>query len=149
MEIELYTDGACKGNPGAGAWAYIIQFSGSKYADSGFKEHTTNNQMEIMAALQGILFLRFKGFSGDICVYSDSKYLINCMTQKWYINWIKNNWLKRDGSEVKNKLLWIKLLKVAKGLNIKWKWVKGHSGNVLNELCDSLCNDEINKNIVA
>ncbi len=126
--IEIYTDGACKGNPGKGAWAAIIIKETQKTQLSGSCQHTTNNQMELTAVIRALATLT----PGQLAtVYSDSKYVINSITQNW----------KRNA----NLQLWNELDSITKNLSITWKWVKGHSGNTFNEEADQLANIEVEK----
>jgi len=126
--IDIYTDGACKGNPGRGGWAAIIINQGTKSQISGSKETTTNNQMELTAVIRALETLS-PGQAAT--VFSDSQYVINSITRNW----------KRNA----NLELWKQLDALIKDLNITWKWVKGHSGDELNEEADQLANKEVEK----
>lgn len=136
--ITIYTDGSSKGNPGSGGWAAII-FDGENVKEiGGREERTTNNRMEMMAAIEA---LRLASLAQDklskIEVYADSEYLIKGITI-WIKNWQRNNWRTKDKREVLNKDLWEKLLELTTGKNIEWKKVAGHSGHELNERCDEI-----------
>ena len=126
--IEIYTDGACKGNPGKGAWAAIIIRDGNKTRVSGSCENTTNNQMELTAVIRALETL---GPGQTATVFSDSQYVINSITRNW----------KRNA----NLELWRRLDLITKDLTLTWKWVKGHSGHPLNEEADQLANEEVEK----
>ena len=126
--IEIYTDGACKGNPGKGAWAAIIIRDGNKTRVSGSRENTTNNQMELTAVIRALETL---GPGKTATVFSDSQYVINSITRNW----------KRNA----NLELWHRLDLITKDLTLTWKWVKGHSGHPLNEEADQLANEEVEK----
>tara|TARA_B100001013_G_C24602715_1_gene439636 strand:+ start:141 stop:995 length:855 start_codon:yes stop_codon:yes gene_type:complete len=126
--IEIYTDGACKGNPGKGAWAAIIIKEGNKTRLSGSHENTTNNQMELTAVIRALETL---APGQTATVFSDSQYVINSITRNW----------KRNA----NLELWRSLDLATKDLSLTWKWVKGHSGHTLNEEADRLANEEVEK----
>lgn len=132
--IKIYTDGSSKGNPGPGGYGVII-FDGENVKEIGGRESmTTNNRMEMMAAITALQNIP-QNFAAEI--YSDSAYLIGGITV-WIKNWQKNNWRTKDKKEVLNKDLWEKLLAVTAGKNIEWKKVLGHSGHELNERCDEI-----------
>ena len=132
--IEIYTDGACIGNPGPGGWAAIIFEQKQKKELCGGEKYTTNNRMELVAAIQGL-----KHFSKKkkIKIYTDSKYLKDGIST-WIKKWEKNNWRTSNKKKVKNIDLWIDLNNLIKFHEVKWKWVKGHSTNELNNLADKI-----------
>lgn len=133
--VTIYVDGACSGNPGVGGWGvYKIDGDLRETMLSGREENTTNNRMELFAAIKAISSL---SDSDDATIYTDSQYLKNGITL-WINNWIKNGWKTSNRNPVKNYDLWQELLKVQKGLNVKWSWVKGHSGVKGNEIADRL-----------
>ncbi len=140
--VVIYTDGACSGNPGAGGWASILNFKGKEKILSGGEENTTNNRMELMAVIQGLESVKD---SQIIKVYSDSAYVVNAFNQNWLSNWQKNNWKTSGKSEVLNKDLWQRLLKVVQKHNVEFIKVKGHSDNENNNRCDALAREEIIK----
>jgi ribonuclease HI len=147
MDISLYTDGSCRVNPGAGAWGFIvIDGAGVEYDGTGYNSDTTNNRMELQAAIQGIEKIISEGLSGQITVYSDSAYLVDCMSKRWYVKWIKHNWKLNHKKDVKNVDLWQQLIKLTKYMNIKWQWIRGHNGNKYNEMCDLMCNITMSAN---
>lgn len=139
-KVNVYTDGGSRGNPGIGAWGVFID-GNDKVKISGFEEKTTNNRMELTAAIKGLEFVDAKV---DIVLHTDSKYLMDGIT-KWINNWKKNGWKTASKKPVKNSDLWIKLDNLTSSRNIEWNWVRGHSGNRGNEIADDLCNMEMDK----
>jgi ribonuclease HI len=139
--IVIYTDGACKGNPGEGGWGAVIENKKSVNKLYGYEENTTNNRMEIVAAIKAL-----KTFSekSDIIIYTDSKYLMNGIND-WINNWKKNNWKTSNKKDVKNVDLWKIIDELNLKHNIEWNWVKGHSGNPGNEMADDLANLAISR----
>jgi len=134
-KVEIYTDGACSGNPGPGGWAAILVASDKEKELSGGEKHTTNQRMEIMAAVEGLKALTRPC---AVTIFSDSAYLVNCMTQKWYVNWQRTGWLNSQRQPVKNQDLWQALLTAMEGHQLTYGKVKGHSGHTYNERCDEL-----------
>ena len=132
--IKIYTDGSCIGNPGSGGWAAIIINSDKQNIISGRKKNTTNNQMELMAAIKALVFFSKKQ---KIRIYTDSKYVKEGITN-WIKVWKKNNWKTANKKKVKNTELWIKLNTLSNFHDIEWKWVKAHSGDPMNSLVDKL-----------
>ena len=132
--VEIWTDGACSGNPGPGGWGAILIWRGQEKAISGAAMDTTNNRMELMAVIAGLEQLTR---TLSIRVYTDSKYVQNGMT-KWVKQWRKNGWRTKAGQPVKNVDLWKRLSDVVDGLTVDWQWVKGHAGHPLNERADAL-----------
>ncbi len=132
--VEIYTDGACSGNPGHGGWGALLIFKGKKKEISGYLETTTNNQMELMAAIEALKVLKKPC---KVNLYTDSTYVQKGITE-WIYNWEKNNWRKRDNSPVKNIELWQKLKQEMEKHDIIWNWVKGHSNNEGNNTADRL-----------
>lgn len=130
-KIIIYTDGGCRGNPGIGGWGAYLSYKGSEKKISGFEKNTTNNRMELTAAIKALETLK-KNIPIDL--YTDSKYVMHGITQ-----WIKN-WKKRDWKKVKNVDLWQKLDLLNQKYKIKWHWVKGHSNVKGNEIADELVN---------
>jgi ribonuclease HI len=131
-EIVVYTDGACLGNPGPGGWAWAIP--GGPYA-SGAEPHTTNQRMEITAALKALEELK-----GPVLVISDSTYVVNCFRDRWYEGWKRRGWKNTAGKPVANRDLWEPLLEAAldPGRSVRFGWVKGHSGDTMNDRVDLL-----------
>ncbi len=139
-KIEIYTDGACSGNPGPGGFAAILLFGEKKKIISGYEKHTTNNRMELKAVIEGLKAIKKRDY--PVVVYTDSTYV-----QKGITQWLEN-WKKRDWKKVKNSDLWKTLDKLTSQFkNITFVHVRGHSGNPLNELADKTARKEIEKNL--
>lgn len=138
--VQIYTDGACSGNPGAGGWAAILMYNGYEKELSGYVAETTNNRMELFAIIQGLAALKEKC---DVQVYSDSTYAVDAINKGWLTNWQKSNWKTADKKEVKNRDLWNDLcLKIGRH-NVTFIKVKGHSDNEYNNRCDKLARQAI------
>ena len=138
-KIEIYTDGACSGNPGPGGWGAILRFQGKEKELSGGHPETTNNQMELQAAIEALRALKE---SCTIDLYTDSQYLRQGITQ-WIHNWKRNGWKTSDKKPVKNQNLWVELDELVQRHNVNWHWLKGHAGHPENERCDELARNEI------
>ena len=138
-QVQLYTDGACKGNPGPGGWGYVLRCQDHTKQAYGYAANTTNNRMELMAAIEGLAALKH---ACHVDLTTDSQYLRRGMME-WIDGWQKKNWKNSQGKPVKNQDLWLKLLAVIKPHDIKWHWVKGHSGHPENEIADALANQAI------
>lgn len=134
--IELFTDGACKGNPGPGGWGVLMRFKDQEKRLHGGEPLTTNNRMELMAAIQGLLALK-RPCTVDLT--TDSQYVRKGITE-WIINWRKNKWLTAARKPVKNADLWQMLDNAVQQHQVEWHWVKGHSGHAENEIADDLAN---------
>ncbi|NBX85163.1 MAG: ribonuclease HI [Gammaproteobacteria bacterium] len=132
--VTIYTDGSCKGNPGPGGWAAILQYQNKEKEISGFEPDTTNNRMELRAAVEALRALKR---SCDVEVYTDSQYVRQGMTA-WIFNWRKNGWKSADKKPIKNQDLWVELDGLSKQHKVTWHWVKGHNGHPLNERVDEL-----------
>ncbi|QEN06229.1 ribonuclease HI [Thiospirochaeta perfilievii] len=142
MNIIIYTDGGCTGNPGPGGWGSVLLVDGKEILLSGGDESTTNNKMELTAVIKALEYIGAEfGFKNNLSIYTDSQYVKNGITS-WIINWEKNGWKTAAKKPVKNKELWIELRTLTKMTEIKWFWVKGHSGDKYNEICDSLVAEE-------
>jgi len=141
MEIKIYTDGACIGNPGPGGWAAIILTESGKKEIFGGEKLTTNNRMELTATIEALEYcLKKEGKPTSlkqIKIYTDSIYVKEGITV-WINTWEKNNWKTADRKNVKNVDLWIKLKKLVKSNQIEWNWIKGHSKDPMNDLADEL-----------
>lgn len=140
--VEIYTDGACSGNPGPGGWAAILMARGSEKVISGGDPATTNNRMEITAAIEALRCLKRPC---SVRLYSDSAYLVSAFTQGWLDNWQRNGWKNAAGDAVSNLDLWQALLQAGKPHHVDWIKVKGHQDNELNNRCDKLAVAEIKK----
>jgi len=139
-KLKIYTDGACKGNPGPGGWGALIIDGAEEREIFGGENSTTNNRMELIAAIRALSSLHE---SCDIEIYTDSKYLQDGIT-KWLTSWKQRGWLTANKKPVKNKDLWEDLSMLVVKHKVKWNWVKGHSGDSLNERADFLANKGIN-----
>ncbi len=133
--IELFTDGACSGNPGPGGWGVVLRFNGHEKELSGGEENTTNNRMELTAAIEGLSALKEPC---KVRLVTDSKYVSDGITKGWAESWRKNNWRKADKKPALNPDLWEKLLDLIKEHDVTIDWVKGHAGHPENERCDRL-----------
>ena len=142
--VTIYCDGACKGNPGPGGWGAILLYNEHKKMISGFEEHTTNNQMELKAAIEALSAIKDRKVV-EVKIYTDSSYVKNGITL-WIKKWKENGW-KRGKEKVKNSDLWKELDSLNCDMEIEWYWVKGHSGDKYNEIADKLATDEIKKNL--
>ena len=134
-EVTLYTDGACSGNPGPGGWGAILIYKDIRKEMSGGDRETTNNKMELTAAIEGLSALKEPC---KVQLYSDSKYLIDGITKGWARGWRAKGWKKSDGKPALNVDLWEKILELDDYHEIEYIWVKGHAGNPNNERCDRL-----------
>ena len=137
--IKIYTDGSCLENPGNGGWAAIINNDGNVKKISGNDKNTTNNRMELLAA---IMALKKVHDNSQITIYTDSTYVKNGITE-WVLKWKKNGWKNANKKSVKNKDLWLKLYNLCEKNKVIWKWVKGHSTNKYNNLADELATQAI------
>ena len=133
--VTIYTDGACSGNPGPGGWGAILQYGKAEKELSGSEPSTTNNRMELLAA---IVALEALNRPCEVELYSDSKYLTDAFNQHWIDSWVKNNWKRGKSGMVKNIDLWERLLKAKAPHKVTFCWVKGHAGHPQNERCDQL-----------
>ncbi|MDC0183248.1 ribonuclease HI [Nitrosomonadales bacterium] len=138
--IKIYTDGACKGNPGPGGWGALIVDGNVQNEIFGGEDNTTNNRMEIMAVIRALETIEI---DDEITVFTDSKYVQKGINE-WIKNWKINGWKSSNKKPVKNKDLWIKLDDLTSKLKINWVWVKGHSGHLGNERADFLANQGVN-----
>ena len=132
-EVDMYTDGACKGNPGAGGFCCILRYKGKEKLVSGGEANTTNNRMELCAVISGLEILREPC---EVTVYSDSKYVVDAMKLGWARGWKEKGWKKSDGKTALNTDLWERLLSLSEMHRLRFVWVKGHDGHEYNERCD-------------
>jgi ribonuclease HI len=131
--IRLHTDGACRGNPGPGGWAWA---SGTEEYASGADAHTTNQRMEVLAVIEALR----EHPEGALEIVSDSNYVVKCFHDKWYVGWLRRNWKNSKGHAVANRDLWEQLIPLAleSGRDVTFSWVKGHSGDRMNDFVDQL-----------
>ena len=139
MSIELFTDGACSGNPGPGGWGAILRADGHEKELSGGEAATTNNRMELMAVIEGLNALKK---SSAVTVFTDSRYVMDG-AMSWLANWKKRGWKTADKKPVKNEDLWRALDEAMARHTLKWEWVRGHTGHVENERADALARGAI------
>jgi ribonuclease HI len=132
--VEIWTDGGCKPNPGPGGWGAILKFKGTVRELSGADPETTNNRMELTAAAEALSALTRPC---KVVLHTDSEYLKNGIT-RWHTGWVRKNWRSSTGDPVKNMDLWQRVLAAAKPHEIDWRWVRGHSGDVMNDRADAL-----------
>lgn len=146
-EIIVYTDGGCSGNPGPGGWGIVVIANGEARQLSGGEKNTTNNRMELTAAIAALSVIQnTPSFNGKkIIVNIDSQYVKNGITL-WIKSWKQKGWKTADKKPVKNQDLWQQLDELNSSLDVEWNWVKGHAGIEYNEICDQLCQKEIAKN---
>ncbi|MBP5166854.1 MAG: ribonuclease HI [Oscillospiraceae bacterium] len=133
--VTIYTDGACSGNPGPGGWAAILIWNGREKELSGGEAETTNNRMELLAAISGLEALKEPC---RVTLYSDSKYLVDAVTLGWVYKWRDNGWMRTKREEAKNPELWQRLLSAMEKHEVEFSWVKGHEENEFNVKCDKI-----------
>lgn len=145
-DIVVYTDGGCHGNPGPGGWGIVVIADGVAKQLSGGEKFTTNNKMELTAAIAALSVIKnTPPFAGrKVVVNIDSQYVKNGITT-WIHSWKKKGWITADKKPVKNQELWIQLDNLNSSMEVTWNWVKGHAGVEYNEICDQLCQSEIAK----
>lgn len=139
--VVIYTDGACRGNPGPGGWGALLRFGDAEKELSGSEKQTTNNRMELMAAIKALQELKTPC---KVDLYTDSQYVQKGISE-WIHGWKKRGWKKADKKPVMNADLWQELDKLAAAHQIKWHWVKGHSGHTENDRVDKLATDAIDR----
>jgi ribonuclease HI len=139
--VEIYTDGACRGNPGPGGWGAILNYDGHEKCLSGAEADTTNNRMELLAAIQGLEALKRRC---RVRLVTDSQYVRNGITQ-WMAKWKRNNWRTSNRTAVKNADLWQRLDAAASRHEVDWVWVRGHAGHPENERADALARAAIDE----
>ncbi|MCH5317272.1 MAG: ribonuclease HI [Eubacterium sp.] len=137
--VEIYTDGACSGNPGMGGWGAILVYNGIEKEICGGDEQTTNNRMELTAVIEALKALKEPC---NVTVTTDSKYVCDAINQEWVYNWKRNGWRKPDKKPALNVDLWEELLALLERHIVKFFWIKGHNGNPYNERCDKLAVNE-------
>jgi len=137
--VRIYTDGACRGNPGPGGWGAVLLWKGEERRLQGGEGYTTNNRMELTAAIKALESLKRPC---TVEVYSDSAYLIHAFTRGWITKWQTNGWQTSNHKPVENRELWIRLLEFDMVHQLSWHKVKGHSGDVYNSICDAMAVEE-------
>ncbi|MFP4563676.1 MAG: ribonuclease HI [Spirochaetia bacterium] len=157
MAIEIHTDGGCIGNPGPGAWAYVLRHcldtgEFEEITDSGFSEATTNNRMELTAVIEALkkaqeIIMSEDKLGETVVLHTDSIYVKKGITE-WIHRWETNGWKTAGKKPVKNKNLWQELKILDNALSVSWRWVRGHAGNPLNEACDRAVRDTINRSLL-
>lgn len=139
-EVQIYTDGACSGNPGPGGWGAILIYKGVEKEISGFEKDTTNNRMELTAVIKALEGLKF---FCKVTIYTDSAYVCKAFTEGWIKGWMAKGWVTSKKTPVENKDLWLKLIELVDKHEVKWVKVKGHSDNEKNNRCDLLARQAI------
>lgn len=142
-QVEVYTDGACSGNPGPGGWGAILRYAGAEKELAGYDRQTTNNRMELTAAIRGLEALKEPC---QVTLYTDSQYLSKALTRGWLKSWKKNGWKKSDKKPVLNVELWQQLDAQLARHAVEIRWVKGHADNAYNNRCDALATGQIAQN---
>jgi ribonuclease HI len=143
--VELYTDGACQGNPGPGGWGALLRFKGQERECNGGEADTTNNRMELMAVIEGLKCLKR---ACCVKVYTDSRYVQQGISE-WIKGWQAKGWKTAGGKAVKNQDLWEQLLEASKPHQVEWHWVKGHAGHPENERVDVLAREGIKAKVIS
>ena len=143
-EVSIYTDGACSHNPGPGGWGAVLMFGPHEKEVSGFEPDTTNNRMELMAAIKALDVLKEPC---RVTLYSDSAYLVNTFKQNWLEKWQRNGWKTSNKGPVENQDLWKQLIELTQKHTVEWVKVKGHADNEYNNRCDRLAREEIKKRV--
>lgn len=140
--VQIYTDGACSGNPGPGGWGAVLVYNSIEKEMSGSDKETTNNRMELTAVIEALKALKEPC---SVVLTTDSKYVCDAINQRWVFSWQKNNWRKADKKPALNVDLWQELLPLLEKHEVEFVWVKGHAGHKYNEICDKLAVNEYQK----
>ncbi len=141
-QVDIFTDGACSGNPGPGGWGAILRYKGTEKEISGGEKNTTNNRMELTAVIEALKLLKEKC---DVTLWTDSKYVADGLSKGWAKSWQKNGWRKSDKKPALNPDLWEELLELYELHNVTINWIKGHNAHPENERCDELAVSEWKK----
>lgn len=141
-KVEIFTDGACSGNPGPGGWGAVLRYMGKEKELSGGEAQTTNNRMEIMAVIEALKALKEPC---EVIITSDSQYVCNAIEKGWAKKWKRNNWIKGDKTKAKNPELWDELLSLLDIHKVTVNWIRGHNGHPENERCDKLAVEQAKK----
>ncbi|NLL12186.1 MAG: ribonuclease HI [Fibrobacter sp.] len=134
-KVEIFTDGACSGNPGPGGFGVVLRFNGVEKELSGGFRNTTNNRMELMGAIAGLEALKEPC---EVTLTTDSQYLVNAIEKGWVYKWKANGWMRNNKEEALNRDLWERLLRVMEKHRVRFQWIRGHAGHAENERCDRL-----------
>ena len=134
-KVEIFTDGACSGNPGPGGFGVVLRFNGVEKELSGGFRNTTNNRMELMGAIAGLEALKEPC---EVTLTTDSQYLVNAIEKGWVYKWKANGWMRNNKEEALNRDLWERLLRVMEKHIVRFQWIRGHAGHAENERCDRL-----------
>ena len=140
--VEIFTDGACSGNPGLGGWGAILRYNEIEKELSGYERETTNNRMELTAVIKALEILKYPC---NVTITTDSKYVCDAINQGWAVSWRDNGWRKKDKKPALNPDLWQQLLSLLEKHNVTFCWVKGHNAHPENERCDKLAVNEYSK----
>jgi ribonuclease HI len=140
-QVVIYTDGACRGNPGPGGWGALLRYNGREKSLCGGERETTNNRMEMMGAISALETLREPC---EVTLFTDSSYVLKGLTE-WLPGWKRRGWRTADGKPVKNQDLWQRLSQAVERHQVQWQWVKGHAGDPGNEAADQLANQGIDR----
>jgi ribonuclease HI len=140
-QVNIFTDGACRGNPGPGGWGVVLKYKDKEMELYGAEPNTTNNRMELMAAIKGLEALKRPS---KVCITTDSLYLLKGISE-WLPNWIRRGWKTAAKAPVKNVDLWQRLVTAQQDHGVEWKWIKGHAGHIENERADALANRGIDE----
>lgn len=140
--VEIYSDGACSGNPGPGGWGAILRCEGREREMSGGEAHTTNNRMELLGAINALAALKYPC---KVLLTTDSKYVVDGIEKGWATGWKKRGWKKSDGKPALNPDLWERLLELTAVHDVEFRWIKGHAGHPENERCDALAVEQRDK----
>ncbi len=141
--VQVYTDGGCIGNPGIGAWAYILLYDDQKIPGSGYHPNTTNNQMELQAVIEALKHIRqLEEAQRGVVLYSDSRYVIQGITD-WLPQWKKRNWKRANNKPVINPALWKELDLLRESMSVLWEWLPGHANIEMNEQCHAMVHETI------
>ena len=141
-KVTIYTDGACSGNPGPGGWGCVLIYGERRLERSGFDPDTTNNRMELLAAIEGLRTLKEPC---EVELYTDSAYLFNAFDKGWLEHWTRNGWKTAAKKDVENQDLWRELLELGRRHAVQYRKVKGHADNPMNNRCDELATSEIKR----
>ncbi len=143
-QVRIYTDGACRGNPGPGGWAAILQYGEHEKVLTGAEPRTTNQRMELRAAIEALRALKVPC---QVALHSDSAYLVNAFRQRWVESWQRNGWLTSRETPVENRDLWEELIELTRRHQVEWVKVKGHADDELNRRCDALAREALAKGL--